>query len=93
MATLTMRQIASYAYAAGFRGNALITATAVAMAESSGRTDVVNRLGCTGLWQIYVKVHIRNNPSWTTKAMKQPYNNAKAAYKLSSGGRNWRPWE
>lgn len=93
MATLTMRQIASYCYAAGFRGNALITATAVAMAESSGRTDVVNYLGCTGLFQIYIKVHIRSNPSWTTKAMKQPYNNAKAAYKLSSGGRNWRPWE
>lgn len=51
MATLTMRQIASYCYAAGFRGNALITASAIAMAESSGRTDVVNHLGCTGLFQ------------------------------------------
>lgn len=93
MATLTMRQIASYAYSAGFRGNSLIIATAVAMAESSGRTDVVNFLGCTGLFQIYVKVHIRSHPSWTTKAMKQPYNNAKAAYVLSNGGKNWRPWE
>ena len=94
MATLTMRQIGSYCYKAGFTTKAkLSTAIAVAWAESSGRTDVVNRLGCTGLFQIYVKVHIRNHPTWTTAAMKQPYNNAKAAYTLSSGGTNWRPWE
>lgn len=92
MAVLTMRQIASYAYSAGFRSNALITATAVAMAESGGNTMVVNRLGCTGLMQIYIKQHIKAHPSWSTKAMQQPYNNMKAAYILSNSGTNWRPW-
>ena len=48
-----MTQIASYAKGAGFTGDALIVATAVAMAESSGSTTVVNRLGCVGLWQVY----------------------------------------
>ena len=50
---LSMTQIAGYAKQAGFSGNALVTAVAVAMAESSGNTSVVNSLGCTGLWQIY----------------------------------------
>lgn len=51
MAYLSMTQIAGYAKSAGFTGNALIVATAVAMAESSGNTSVVNRLGCVGLFQ------------------------------------------
>lgn len=50
---LSMTQIAAYAKGAGFSGNNLIIATAVAMAESSGSTTVVNRLGCVGLWQVY----------------------------------------
>lgn len=94
MATLTMSQIGAYAYAAGFKTESkLAHAMAIAMGESGGRTDVVNYLGCTGLMQIYVKVHIKAHPTWTTKAMKQPYNNMKAAYVLSNGGTNWRPWE
>lgn len=49
MAMLSMTQIAAYAKGAGFTGNALITAVAVAMAESSGSTTVVNSIGCVGL--------------------------------------------
>ena len=93
MAILSMTEIAAYAKAAGFSGNSLITAVAVAMAESSGSTTVVNRLGCTGLWQIYVKVHKKAHPTWTTSWLKQPGNNAHAAYVLSNRGKNWRPWE
>ena len=51
MAYLTMTQIAGYAKSAGFTGDALIVAAAVAMAESSGNTSVVNSLGCVGLFQ------------------------------------------
>lgn len=51
MAYLSMTQIAGYAKSAGFTGNALIVATAVAMAESSGNTSVENSLGCVGLFQ------------------------------------------
>lgn len=52
MTTLSMKQIGNYCYKAGFTTEAkLSTAIAVAWAESGGRTDVVNYLGCTGLFQ------------------------------------------
>lgn len=91
--TLTDAQIAQVAYAAGFRGDALVKAVAIGIAESGGRAGVVNFLGCTGIWQIYQSVHVRNNPTWTTAWLKVPGNNAIAAFKLSNGGRNWIPWE
>lgn len=90
---LSDSQIAAAAYSAGFRGESLKLAVAIALAESSGRPDVVNFLGCVGLWQIYQSVHVRNNPTWTTAWLKVPANNAAAAFKLSNGGRNWIPWE
>ena len=51
VAYLTATQVAGYAKQAGFSGNNLITAVAVAMAESSGNASAVNYLGCVGLWQ------------------------------------------
>lgn len=93
MATLSMTQIARVAKKAGFSGKNLQIAVAVAYAESTGRTTVVNYLGCTGLWQIYQRVHAKAHPSWTTAWLKVAENNAKAAWILSSHGKNWRPWE
>jgi hypothetical protein len=52
---------------------------AVAMAESSGRTDVVNSIGCVGLWQINQPVHVKSHPTWTVAWLKNPVNNAMAA--------------
>lgn len=90
MATLKARDIALVAARNGFKGKALETAVAVALAESSGRTDVVNSIGCcVGLWQINVKAH----KQYTAAAMKDPDANAKAAYAISSGGSTWKPWE
>lgn len=93
MPTLSAREIAGYAKAAGFHGKGLQTAVAVALAESSGRTSVVNSIGCVGLWQIYQSVHVKAHPNWTTAWLKNPANNARAAYVLSNGGTNWHPWE
>jgi len=93
VSTLSAAQIAGVAKGAGFTGDGLTKAVAIALAESSGRTDVVNFLGCVGLWQIYQSVHVRAHPTWTTAWLKVPQNNAAAAYVLSSGGTNWRPWE
>jgi hypothetical protein len=87
--TLNAAQIAQYASQAGFSGNALITATAIALAESSGRTDVINSLGCVGLWQIYQKYH----PQWSVAQLQNPATNAQAAYAISNGGRDFTPWE
>jgi len=55
MTRLSPEEIAEYAYGAGFRGHALTTAVAVAMAESGGKVEAHNDLppdNSYGLWQI-----------------------------------------
>lgn len=89
MPTLNSTQIAGLAWNAGFRGGPLETAVAVALGESSGRTEVVNSIGCVGLWQI----NTRAWPQYSVAAMKDPQANANAAYAISNGGTDWHPWE
>jgi hypothetical protein len=88
MVVVSDQAIAQYAAKAGFKGQNLNIAVAVALAESSGRTDVVNYLGCVGLWQVYQRMH----PKWSTAQLKDPAINAQAAYEISGNGVNWRPW-
>ena len=93
MTTISDAQIAAYAKQAGWTGDDVITAVAVALAESSGRTDVVNFLGCVGLWQVYQSVHKKAHPLWTTAWLKNPANNAQAAHTIwREAGNSWRPW-
>lgn len=92
MTTLSARQIGRAAYTAGFRGDSLVTAIAVAIGESSGRVEVVNSIGCVGLWQINQPVHVSAHPTWTRAWLQNAVNNARAAYSLSGGGRTWGPW-
>ncbi len=103
MATLTREQAAQYAYAAGFRGNDLVTAVAIAGRESGYRTDAhrtdapASQLsGDRGLWQInYV-----NDPGLMQAGIIQtradlfdPLKNAKAAYYLYHRSNNtFAPW-
>lgn len=87
---LTAAEIAQVASAAGFGKDesTLATAVAVALAESSGRTTAVSPTGCCyGLWQINVNVH-----PYTKEQMQDPAQNAAAAWKISNGGTNWKPW-
>ncbi|MFJ7153267.1 transglycosylase SLT domain-containing protein [Streptomyces sp. NPDC100445] len=87
---MSAKQIAQVAYNAGWRGEELVTATAVALAESSGQYWIVNSIGCVGLWQINVPVH----KQYTTAAMKDPAKNAAAAMAIYKGaGNRWTPWE
>lgn len=80
--------IADVASKAGFSGESLSTAVAVALAESSGRTKAVSPTGCChGLWQINTEVH-----PYTKAEMQVPAQNAAAAWKISKGGTNWKPW-
>jgi hypothetical protein len=78
MATLTYQQIVQVARAGGLPGDPEVWA-AIAMAESSGRADVVNEIGCVGLWQINQPVHVKTHPTWTVAWLQNPVNNAKAA--------------
>jgi hypothetical protein len=89
---LTASQISSYAQSAGFRGQSLQIATAIALAESGGRVAAVNHDsdGSTdrGLWQIN-SIHSEYNAN---RLLNDPAYNAQAAYQISSGGSNWYPW-
>jgi len=76
MPTLTRGQIEVYARAAGLPGPLFAS---IALAESSGRTDIVNSIGCVGLWQINQPVHVKDHPTWSTGWLKDPANNAAAA--------------
>lgn len=66
----------------------------VAMAESSGKSDVVNSIGCVGLLQINQPVHVQAHPTWTVAWLKVPMNNLKAGKVLFDGaGQKWDgPW-
>jgi surface antigen len=90
MTILSPSQIATYARGAGFSGNALSIAVAIAMAESGGNTTAIDRdsNGSVdyGLWQINT-VH-GYNPS----LLQQPAYNASAAYAVSSRGTDFTPW-
>jgi Lysozyme like domain len=98
MPQLTRTQVAQYAYNAGFRGTALNTAVAVAMAESSGNTSAYNPesaagtrpgSGSRGLWQIYGQAH----PEYNNASMFDPQQNANAAFKVySQAGNHFTPW-
>lgn len=91
-------QIAQLAYKAGFRGEALNIAVAVALAESGGNTQAYNPeiaantpdgSGSRGLWQIYGVAH----PEYNNDSAFNPQVNAQAAYKVfREAGNRFTPW-
>jgi hypothetical protein len=100
VAKLTDAQIAAAAKSAGFSGDALVVAVAVALAESSGDPRAHNPIGLDdsyGLWQINMlgdmgPARRRQFGLTSNQQLFDPVTNAKAAYAISSGGKNWRPW-
>jgi hypothetical protein len=66
-------------------------AAAIAFAESGGDTGIVGDVkigGSVGLWQVYLPSHRNYDPA----KLIDPDYNAKAAFDISSGGKNWHPW-
>lgn len=88
MATYTILQILGLVFEVGIRGDAAITAAAISLAESGGRTDVVSRTNDVGLWQINLDAH----PQYTAAELKNPETNARAMAEISNGGTDWTPW-
>lgn len=86
--------VAQYAMAAGFTGNALLTAVEVSFAEdTSHATNAQSPLNSDGsydrgLWQINSKAHA----NYSDADMYDGQKNAEAAYTISSHGTNWAPW-
>ncbi|HTI22194.1 MAG TPA: type VII secretion target [Kutzneria sp.] len=104
MPTISAQQIAQHAYNAGFRGDALTTAVAVALAESHGDTGIHGDVNLqTGTWGPSVGLwQIRSlNPGHGTAAEQalrnaqanaDPATNARHAYAISRHGTNFGPW-
>lgn len=100
MTKLSPAQIAEYAHEAGFRGQDLTVAVAVAMAESGGDTKAHNAVppdDSYGLWQVNMigslgparrdEFHLDSN-----RELFDPEENAKAAWAISGHGDSFRPW-
>lgn len=84
---LSPQQIASLASNAGFSGNDVVTAVAIALAESSGIPSKYNPepqahapigKGSYGLWQIYLNAH----PQFAGWNLYDPATNATAAFQV-----------
>lgn len=91
---LKPEQIALVAQKAGFSGDDLVIAVAVALAESHGDANAIGRLKTYGLWQILASAHpdmiSPSNPD--ASRWYDPYVNARFAWKISRYGATWRPW-
>jgi len=92
-----MASIAQHAYDAGWRGDDLLTAVAVAYAESGGNPLSYNPesaastptgKGSYGLWQVYLKAH----PEFAGWDLYDPATNARAAYRVWQARRSFWPW-
>lgn len=102
MATLSPSQIAQVAREAGLPESKIPTAVAIALAESSGRTNAHNPNRLTGdnsygLWQINMldKMGPERRKRFGISSNEELFNplvNAKAMVAMSNGGTNWRPW-
>jgi len=101
--TFSPEQIARVAYAAGFKDlNTLTSIVAIAMRESGGQVNVwgdkklqTSTWGpSVGLFQIRTLKGQTGTggPRDIQALMNNPLAQAKAAWEISGGGRNWTPW-
>jgi len=94
---LPASQIASLASSAGFAGNDLVTAVAVALAESRGgdpqaynpelQAGAPAGHGSYGLWQVFLAAH----PEFASWNLFDPVQNAEAAFTVWQS-HGWRAW-
>lgn len=98
-AALSASQIAQYAANAGFSGNDLVTAVAIALAESGGIPDgapgdqslAPSNGPSYGLWQI--NIGTKANPQFASWNLTDPQTNANAAYEIySAWGNTFGAW-
>ncbi|MGW4115426.1 type VII secretion target [Actinosynnema sp. NPDC004786] len=100
MSTLSPERIARHAHDAGFRGQDLTIAVAVALAESGGDPRAHNPTppdNSYGLWQINMLGSLgparrREFGLESNRELFDPAENARAAHRISGEGRSWTPW-
>jgi hypothetical protein len=84
---LTRAEVRALTVLAGFQDPDV--ATAIALAESGGVPGALGDGGVSiGLFQINTRAH----PTYAIEDLKNPVKNVAAAYAISQGGRNWKPW-
>ncbi|MGD9954829.1 MAG: NlpC/P60 family protein [Candidatus Nanopelagicales bacterium] len=93
-AQLSPTQLVDVLKQAGFQGEGLRTAWAVAMRESHGRPGAVSPVNPNGtrdhgLFQLN-DIHLGRNVD--PSQVLDPVANAKAAYRISNGGTSWGAW-
>jgi hypothetical protein len=79
---------ATAAAQAGFSGNALIVAVAIALDSSRCDPTTANSAGIYGLWQITAAAH----PDYPISCLMDPWCSASAAWALSAHGADWSAW-
>lgn len=97
---LSGADVARAAYAAGFRGDALIRFVGIAMRESGGNSGATNMTGpdnSYGLWQINMKgalgpARLKQYGLKSNEDLYDPNINARVAFQMSGGGSNMSPW-
>ncbi|MEU7481711.1 transglycosylase SLT domain-containing protein [Lentzea sp. NPDC042327] len=100
MSRLSPEQIAQHARAAGFEGQGLTIAIAVALAESGGDPRAHNSRppdDSYGLWQINMLGAMgperrRQHGLDSNRDLFNPRTNAKVANAISGDGKSWTPW-
>ena len=96
------QQLVNLLHQVGFRGQALKTAFGVAKRESGGRPEAFNPDRSTGdqsygLFQINMIDELgparrKQFGLGANEDLFDPLTNAKVAYRMSGGGKNWEPW-
>lgn len=101
MPTLSPSQIYALATRAGLSSSAATVATAVALAESGGKTDAIGDVGLedgtwgpsVGLWQIRsVKAQSGTGGPRDATRLTDPSFNAQSMAQISGAGSNFQPW-
>lgn len=101
MPVLSPAAIYRLATDAGLTPAQAVVATAIALAESGGRTDAVGDTGLTdatwgpsvGLWQVRsLKAQTGTGQARDVSRLTDPAFNARAMVEISGRGSNWRPW-
>lgn len=101
MTVLSIEQVAGYAAGAGFTGEALAIATAIAMAESGGKSDAIGDVALesatwgpsVGPWQIRSLNAQRGTGGQRDEiANMDPATNARHAYEISNSGKSFGAW-
>lgn len=101
MSQLSIEQVAQVAWEAGFHGDALAMAVAIAQGESGLRANAVGDESLTngtwgpsvGLFQVRSLNAEAGSGSWRdVQQLSDPRFNSRAAFEISSGGTDFTPW-